>query len=250
MSDNTTIDIKADANDSIEVETVALSPAPEDTAKGRPLFDKIHPSIVENLQVKAHVALGQVNMSVGELFDLKEKSLVTLDTLTTAPLEMTIDGHLVALGRLVVQGDHFGLEITESQTRVIIMLKALLFSPLYLLLATVSVAGEPEASLEAPLSGFRQAPDISGGLLWKYLLLLAILGAIAAGLWWFRNRKMALFQSQFGESKCIQIVDSKKLSPDTQCWLLNVNDQTVLVTANSRSLTTDVLSTSETRHEQ
>ena len=70
-------------------------------------------SLIKNLKVKLQVAVGGAEISVGDLFSLKENSVVNLDRLTTDPLDITLDGKIIARGNLVVVDDNFGICITE-----------------------------------------------------------------------------------------------------------------------------------------
>jgi flagellar motor switch protein FliN/FliY len=50
---------------------------------------------------------------MGKLLDLRDGNVLTLDRQVDQPLEMLLDGKLVARGELVVVGDNLGLKITE-----------------------------------------------------------------------------------------------------------------------------------------
>ena len=70
-------------------------------------------SLIQNLKIKLEVMVGGVEISVGELFALKENAVLSLDRLTTEPLEIHLDGKPVARGKLVAVDDNFGICITE-----------------------------------------------------------------------------------------------------------------------------------------
>jgi flagellar motor switch protein FliN/FliY len=70
-------------------------------------------SLIKNLKVRLEVFVGGTEISVGELFDLKENATLTLDRMTNEPLELRLDGKPVARGSLVAVGDNFGICITE-----------------------------------------------------------------------------------------------------------------------------------------
>lgn len=69
--------------------------------------------LIKNLKVKLQVMVGGAEISVGELFELKENSVLSLDRMTTEPLDIYLDGKPVARGSLVVVEDNFGICITE-----------------------------------------------------------------------------------------------------------------------------------------
>ncbi|CAM3744761.1 FliM/FliN family flagellar motor switch protein [Parendozoicomonas haliclonae] len=113
MSEHAVLESSPTDEQTAPIEAVELEPATPEAPTGSTLFHGVNPAIVEGLHVKAHVALGQASLTVKELFNLKENSLVPLDTLTDDLLELTVDGHKVARGRLVIQGDRFGIEVVD-----------------------------------------------------------------------------------------------------------------------------------------
>ena len=69
--------------------------------------------LIQGVKVKLGASVGQTEISVAELFALKEGALLTLDKATDDPIELYLDGKLVALGELVVVGEHFGVKLTQ-----------------------------------------------------------------------------------------------------------------------------------------
>ena len=69
--------------------------------------------LISGLKVNLSVSVGRCEITVAELFALKEDSLLTLDAGTNDPVEIYLDSRLVGRGELVVVGDQFGVRITE-----------------------------------------------------------------------------------------------------------------------------------------
>jgi flagellar motor switch protein FliN/FliY len=69
--------------------------------------------LIQGLKVNLSVSVGRSEITVAELFALKEDSLLTLDAGTNDPVEIYLDSRLVGRGELVVVGDNFGVRITE-----------------------------------------------------------------------------------------------------------------------------------------
>ena len=69
--------------------------------------------MIQGLKVGLSVTLGRSELTVAELFALKEESLLTLDKGTNEPVDIYLDNRLVGRGELVVVGDNFGVRITE-----------------------------------------------------------------------------------------------------------------------------------------
>lgn len=69
--------------------------------------------LLQGVKVKLSVVVGEAHTTVGELMNLKELSLLKIDRLADAPIDVFLEGNLVARGQLVVVDDNFGVRITE-----------------------------------------------------------------------------------------------------------------------------------------
>jgi len=69
--------------------------------------------LVQDVKVRLTVSVGGAQISIGELFALKEGATLELDKTTADPLDVFLDGKLVARGQLMVSGDHFAVRLTE-----------------------------------------------------------------------------------------------------------------------------------------
>ena len=65
------------------------------------------------IRVKVTLVLGHTELTIEEAADLNEKSLLRLDRRANDPVDVCVNGKVVARGRLVVVGDNFGVEIVE-----------------------------------------------------------------------------------------------------------------------------------------
>jgi flagellar motor switch protein FliN/FliY len=100
------------ANNSVSAKSVALQDISEGSEGTRTLFPG-NLDLIQGLKVNLSVSIGRAEVTVGELFSMKEEALITLDKLTDEPVEIWLDSRLVGRGELVVVGDHFGVRITE-----------------------------------------------------------------------------------------------------------------------------------------
>jgi flagellar motor switch protein FliN/FliY len=73
--------------------------------------------LIRALKVRLTVSVGHCELTVKELFELRENAVLTLDRDTREPVEVWLDGKLVARGALVAVDDAFGVRITEIVTR-------------------------------------------------------------------------------------------------------------------------------------
>src|SRR6476661_7470164 len=72
--------------------------------------------LVQDVKVRITVAVGTAHLSVGEFLALREGSVVRLDKLTSDPIDLYLDGKLVARGELMASGEHFAMRVTEIGT--------------------------------------------------------------------------------------------------------------------------------------
>lgn len=61
------------------------------------------------------VTAGTATTSVGEVLNLKEGQVLTMDTALNAPFDIVLNGTVIARGDLVAVGEHFGVRITQVQ---------------------------------------------------------------------------------------------------------------------------------------
>lgn len=95
-----------------DVQSVELTELEQSPAKGRTLIDE-HNELLRNVKVRLSVSVGQCNMTVKELLDLKTESVLTLDKEANEPVDVLLDGKLIARGHLVAVDDSFGVRISE-----------------------------------------------------------------------------------------------------------------------------------------
>ncbi|EKI1481652.1 flagellar motor switch protein FliN [Escherichia coli] len=62
------------------------------------------------------VELGRTRMTIKELLRLTQGSVVALDGLAGEPLDILINGYLIAQGEVVVVADKYGVRITDIIT--------------------------------------------------------------------------------------------------------------------------------------
>jgi flagellar motor switch protein FliN/FliY len=87
----------------------ALSQAGEGT---RPVADG-GLDLVEDVKVRLTVSVGGAQVTIRELYAMKEGSVLALDKATGEAIDLLLDGKPVARGELMVAGDHFAVRITE-----------------------------------------------------------------------------------------------------------------------------------------
>lgn len=73
-------------------------------------------NLVLDIPVKMTVELGRTKMTIKELLRLSPGSIVSLEGLAGEPLDILINGYLIAQGEVVVVSDKFGIRITDIIT--------------------------------------------------------------------------------------------------------------------------------------
>lgn len=81
--------------------------------KGQPLGERL--DLVEEVKVQLAVTLGSTEVTMGRLFALSAGDVLSLDRDADAPVDVRLNGKLVARGLLVAIGDKFGVRITEIE---------------------------------------------------------------------------------------------------------------------------------------
>lgn len=72
--------------------------------------------LIMDIPVKMTVELGRTRMTIKELLRLTQGSVVALDGLAGEPLDILINGYLIAQGEVVVVADKYGVRITDIIT--------------------------------------------------------------------------------------------------------------------------------------
>ncbi|HEY5801016.1 MAG TPA: FliM/FliN family flagellar motor switch protein [Burkholderiaceae bacterium] len=91
------------------IELSALSPR----EPGGALFDG-GLAAVRNVKTRLTVVAGAATVTIGELMALSASQILKLDSLANAPVDILLEGAVVARGQLVAVDDNFGVQITEA----------------------------------------------------------------------------------------------------------------------------------------
>ena len=69
--------------------------------------------VLENIEVKLTVEVGNTEIAIKDLLRLNEGSVVELDRLAGDPLDILANGTKIAKGEVVMVGEKFGIRFTE-----------------------------------------------------------------------------------------------------------------------------------------
>jgi len=75
--------------------------------------EKINTGIFSNIPVDVSVELGRSHVSLKEVFELSEGSIIELERLVGEPLDLVVNGQVVAQGEVVAIDNNYGLRVTN-----------------------------------------------------------------------------------------------------------------------------------------
>ncbi len=78
---------------------------------GASVMKNINP--LHSIKTRLQVFVGELEISVGELLAAKEHQVLTLNSDFNDPVDLVLEGHVVARGKLVAVDGHFAIKITE-----------------------------------------------------------------------------------------------------------------------------------------
>lgn len=79
-----------------------------------PALDQGHGiELLMDIALEVSVELGRSHMSIGEILALRTGSVIELDKLAGEPVDVSVNGTLIARGEVVVVDEKFGVRITE-----------------------------------------------------------------------------------------------------------------------------------------
>ncbi|SCC23733.1 flagellar motor switch protein FliN [Gilliamella intestini] len=73
-------------------------------------------NLILDIPVNLSVELGRTKMTIKDLLNLTQGSVIALDGQIGEPLDILINGYLIAQGEIVVVGDNYGVRITDIIT--------------------------------------------------------------------------------------------------------------------------------------
>ena len=97
--------------ENIEEKTEEQSTNTEDKDQNSASADNLR--VLENIDVRLTVEVGSAELKIKELLRLNEGSVIELDRLAGDPLDILINGTMIAKGEVVMVGERFGIRFSE-----------------------------------------------------------------------------------------------------------------------------------------
>lgn len=95
----------------LRARALELQEPPADAASGAALLRDPHP--LHAVRVRLQVRVGEAAMSIGELLAARENEVLLLDRAVEQPVDLLLEGKVVARGQLVAVDGSFAVQITE-----------------------------------------------------------------------------------------------------------------------------------------
>jgi flagellar motor switch protein FliN/FliY len=115
LSEVTTGDPAAASSGSSTAHIISLGEMPEaagaDSDEPRVLAEETSP--LNLVKVSLQVCIGQVSVTVGELLAAQQHQILVLDQEVDQPIDLLLEGRVVARGHLVAVEDRFAVRILE-----------------------------------------------------------------------------------------------------------------------------------------
>ena len=74
---------------------------------------KVETDVFSNIPIKVSVELGRSQISLKEVFELTEGSIIELERLVGEPLDLVVNSQVIAQGEVVAIDNNYGLRITN-----------------------------------------------------------------------------------------------------------------------------------------
>ncbi|GIX22641.1 MAG: hypothetical protein KatS3mg121_1424 [Gammaproteobacteria bacterium] len=69
--------------------------------------------VIQDIEVTVSMELGRTQMTIRDLLQLSQGSVIELDRMVDEPMDVLVNGTLVARGEVVVVDDKFGIRLTD-----------------------------------------------------------------------------------------------------------------------------------------
>ena len=119
MSDETNHDLENQSNPMGKVEdinSVRVNQLSDEIKAGDDALNKLkvqNLDFILDIPLKVTVELGRTEVMIKDLLQLGQGSVLELDKLAGEPLEILVNGKLVAKGEVVVVNEKFGIRLTD-----------------------------------------------------------------------------------------------------------------------------------------
>ena len=97
----------------METSTEMNAPATESTSRYGTGSNDVNLDTLMKVPVQLSIEVGRTRMSISELLETREGSVIELERLLDEPLDILVNGTLIAHGVVVLANERFGIQITD-----------------------------------------------------------------------------------------------------------------------------------------
>ncbi|MGL5972233.1 MAG: flagellar motor switch phosphatase FliY [Oscillospiraceae bacterium] len=110
---NTTIQPKSSIIENVDVQMAKFGKFEETKTEPLSEFANNNMNLIMNVPLSVTVEIGKTKRKVKEILDFTQGTIIELDKQAGAPIDVIVNGQLIAKGDVVVIDDNFGVRITE-----------------------------------------------------------------------------------------------------------------------------------------
>jgi flagellar motor switch protein FliN/FliY len=97
----------------VSVRSHKMDSLTEEETSGHSSIDDIKLDVILDIPVHISMEIGRTQISIRNLLKLNQGSVVELDRLAGEPMDVLVNGTLIARGEVVVVNEKFGLRLTD-----------------------------------------------------------------------------------------------------------------------------------------
>lgn len=101
-----------------DADTVQVADLDELSDAGSDAYDKGKLDTILDIPVNISMEVGKSSISIRNLLQLNQGSVVELDRVAGEPLDVLVNGTLIAHGEVVVVNDKFGIRLTDVISQI------------------------------------------------------------------------------------------------------------------------------------
>lgn len=95
------------------LEALTSEEATKGAANGKPALNPVNLKLVMDVELNVALRFGQRQLPLREVLELASGSVIELDRLVDDPVELLLDGKVIARGEAVIVDGNYGLRVTE-----------------------------------------------------------------------------------------------------------------------------------------
>jgi flagellar motor switch protein FliN/FliY len=96
-----------------DVEAAAFAEADSQVESRKSSTDELNMDVILDVPVTLSMEIGRTQINIRNLLQLNQGSVVELDRFAGEPLDVLVNGTLIAHGEVVVINDKFGIRLTD-----------------------------------------------------------------------------------------------------------------------------------------